>query len=109
MQPLPVDNMLKEDNASNDKIKLNKYVFYSAFWAFCALLLNNILNNNIALYISEQKLGSTSQAALASTISLIGGMLCGFVVGQIGKKFRTSSIALAFFLYAISYSYYRFW
>lgn len=103
MKPLPVDNTTKEDHASNEKIKLNKYVFYSAFWAFCALLLNNILNNNIALYIAEQKLGSTSQAALASTISLIGGMLCGFVVGQIGKKFRTSSIALAFFLYAISY------
>ena len=65
--------------------------------------MNNILNNNIALYIAEQKLGSTSQAALASTISLIGGMLCGLAVGQIGKKFRTSSIALAFFLYAISY------
>lgn len=103
MKPLPVDNTTKEDHASNEKIKLNKYVFYSAFWAFCALLLNNILNNNIALYIAEQKLGSTSQAALASTISLIGGMLCGLAVGQIGKKFRTSSIALAFFLYAISY------
>ncbi|MEK3529436.1 MFS transporter [Lactobacillus crispatus] len=103
MKPLPVDNATKEDHAPNEKIKLNKYVFYSAFWAFCALLLNNILNNNIALYIAEQKLGSTSQAALASTISLIGGMLCGFAVGQIGKKFRTSSIALAFFLYAISY------
>lgn len=103
MKPLPVDNVSKDDHVSNEKIKLNKYVFYSAFWAFCALLLNNILNNNIAIYISEQKLGSTSQAALASTISLISGMLCGFIVGQIGKKFRTSSIALAFFLYAISY------
>lgn len=105
LKPLPVDETQeKADQAvSGEKIKLNKYVFYSAFWAFCALLLNNILNNNIALYISEQKLGSTSQAAWASTISLIGGMLCGFIVGQIGKKFRTSSIALSFFLYAVSY------
>lgn len=104
LKPLPVDNEAKEDTTtSHEKIKLNKYVFYSAFWAFCTMLLNNILNNNIAIFITEQKMGSTSQAALASTISLIGGMLCGLIVGQIGKKFKYSSIALAFFLYAISY------
>lgn len=106
MKPLPVDNLQKDkenESSASEKIKLNKYVFYSAFWAFWLMLLNNILNNNIAIFISQQKLGSTSQAALASTISLIGGMLCGLIVGKIGKKFKNSSIALAFFLYAISY------
>lgn len=65
-------------NAANDQdtgeqIKLNKYVFYCAFWGFCTLLLNNVLNNNISLFVAEEKLGATSQAALTSTVSLIGG------------------------------------
>lgn len=102
-KPLPVNEEEKQEKGSNEKIKINKYVFYSALWAFCTMLLNNVLNNNIAIFIVQKHLGSTSQAALTSTISLIGGLLCGFVVGQIGKKFRTSSIALAFFIYGLSY------
>ncbi|GHV97946.1 MFS transporter [Lactobacillus nasalidis] len=101
LNPLPVD-----DGASiptGGKIKLNKYVFVCAGWSFCTMLLNNVLNNNISLFIAQEKLGSTAQAALISTISLVGGMLCGFVVGQIGKKFPHSSIALAFFLYGLAY------
>lgn len=89
---------------TNPKIKLNRYVFYSALWAFFTMLLNNVLNNNIAIFINKEKLGSTSQAALASTISLVGGMLCGLIVGQIGKKFKHSSIALSFLLYAVAYA-----
>jgi MFS family permease len=101
--PLPVNEEVKQKKETDTKIKINKYVFYSAFWAFCTMLLNNVLNNNIALFIAEKHLGSTSQAALTSTISLIGGLLCGFVVGQIGKKFKHSSIALALLLYGLSY------
>lgn len=101
--PLPVNEEVKPKKETDTKIKINKYVFYSAFWAFCTMLLNNVLNNNIALFIAEKHLGSTSQAALTSTISLIGGLLCGFVVGQIGKKFKHSSIALALLLYGLSY------
>lgn len=102
-KPLPVNGEEKQEDVSKGKIKINKYVFYSALWAFCTMLLNNVLNNNIALFINEKNLGSTSQAALTSTISLIGGLLCGFIVGAIGKKFKTSSISLAFFLYGLSY------
>ncbi len=87
----------------NAKIHLNKYVFYCAFWAFFTMLLNNVLNNNISLFVASEKLGSTSQAALMSTISLIGGMLCGFIVGVLGKRFKYSSIALSFILYGLSY------
>ncbi|WEV36582.1 MFS transporter [Lactobacillus sp. ESL0677] len=90
-------------NQEPGKIKLNKYVFYCASWAFLTMLLNNVLNNNISLFVVEQHLGATSQAALTSTISLIGGMLCGLIVGIIGKKFRYSSIALSFLLYGIAY------
>lgn len=102
-KPLPVNGENPKEEKSSEKIKINKYIFYSALWAFCMMLLNNVLNNNIALFINEKHLGSTSQAALTSTISLIGGLLCGFVVGQIGKKFKTSSISLAFLLYGLSY------
>ena len=95
-------------NAANDQdtgeqIKLNKYVFYCAFWGFCTLLLNNVLNNNISLFVAEEKLGATSQAALTSTVSLIGGMLCGLIVGVIGKRFKYSSITISFILYGLSY------
>lgn len=90
------------ENASG-KIKLNKYVFYCAIWAFFTMLLNNVLNNNISLFVVQEKLGATSQAALTSTISLVGGMLCGFIVGGIGKRFKYSSIALSFILYGLSY------
>jgi len=92
-----------DSEQSSEKIKLNKYVFYCAFWAFCTLLLNNVLNNNISLFVVEEKLGATSQAALTSTISLIGGMLCGLIVGLIGKWFKYSSITMAFILYGLSY------
>lgn len=90
-------------NNNNGKIKLNNYVFYCAFWAFMTMLLNNVLNNNISLFVVQEKLGAISQAAFTSTISLVGGMLCGLVVGLIGKKFQNSSIALSFFLYGIAY------
>ncbi|MBQ0835652.1 MFS transporter [Lactiplantibacillus pentosus] len=88
---------------TGEQIKLNKYVFYCAFWEFCTLLLNNVLNNNISLFVVEEKLGATSQAALTSTISLIGGMLCGLIVGVIGKRFKYSSITISFILYGLSY------
>lgn len=101
LQPLEVEK--KESKKKIKKIKINKYVIYSSIWAFFVMLLNNVLNNNISLFITNNHLGSTSQAALTSTISLLGGMLCGFFVGKIGKKFKNSSIALAFFLYGFSY------
>lgn len=100
-KPLITTN--KKSTAPKAKIKINKYVFYSAFWAFCTMLLNNVLNNNISLFIVNNNLGSTTQAALTSTISLIGGMIFGVFVGKIGQHFKTSSIALAFFLYSLSY------
>lgn len=86
-----------------NKIVLNKYVFYSALWAFLTMLLNNVLNNNISLFVVHEHLGATTQAAFTSTISLIGGMLCGLVVGLIGKRFKYSSIALSFFVYGLAY------
>ena len=99
----PKDLGENDGPTSHAKIQLNKYVFYCAFWAFFTMLLNNVLNNNISLFIVEQKLGATSQAALTSTISLIGGMLCGLIVGILGKQFKYSSIALSFLLYGLSY------
>ncbi len=103
LHPLSFDQQPKAGSKTSGKIKLNKYVFYCAIWAFFTMLLNNVLNNNISLFVVHQKMGSTSQAALTSTISLVGGMLCGLIVGKIGKKFKFSSIALSFFLYALSY------
>lgn len=85
------------------KIVLNKYVFDSALWAFLTMLLNNVLNNNISLFVVHEHLGATTQAAFTSTVSLIGGMLCGLVVGLIGKRFKYSSIALSFFIYGLAY------
>lgn len=85
------------------KIVLNKYVFDSALWAFLTMLLNNVLNNNISLFVVREHLGATTQAAFTSTVSLIGGMLCGLVVGLIGKRFKYSSIALSFFIYGLAY------
>lgn len=92
-----------DDDNQGGKIQLNKYVFYCAFWGFCVMLLNNVLNNNISLFVVDEKLGATSQAALTSTISLIGGMLCGLIVGIIGKKFKYTSISISFILYGLSY------
>lgn len=92
-----------DTEAANTKIHLNKSVFYSAFWAFLIMLLNNVLNNNISLFVMRENLGATRQAALTSTISLVGGMICGLFVGKIGKIFRYSSIALSICLYGIAY------
>ncbi|MBA1394330.1 MFS transporter, partial [Lactobacillus sp. XV13L] len=58
---------------------------------------------NISLFVVQQGLGATSQAALTSTVSLIGGMLCGLIVGLIGRRFKFSSIALSFLLYGLAY------
>ena len=92
-----------DQQAKNNQIHLNKYVFESAFWAFMIMLLNNVLNNNISLFVVKENLGATTQAALTSTISLIGGMICGLFVGKIGKKLRFSSIALSLCLYGLAY------
>ncbi|WP_338207632.1 MFS transporter [Lactiplantibacillus paraxiangfangensis] len=101
--PFHPEAVNQDDDNSGEKIQLNKYVFYSAFWGFCVMLLNNVLNNNISLFVVEEKLGATSQAALTSTISLIGGMLCGLIVGVIGKKFKYTSISMSFIIYGLSY------
>ncbi|MDN6967538.1 MFS transporter [Oenococcus sp. UCMA 17063] len=101
LQPKIVNG--EDNNTNNGKIQLNKYVFYCAFWGFLIMLLNNVLNNNISLFVVKENLGATSQAALTSTISLIGGMLCGLAVGLIGKQFKYSSISLSFILYGLSY------
>lgn len=103
---LPFETGIASQNdteAANTKIHLNKSVFYSAFWAFLIMLLNNVLNNNISLFVMRENLGATRQAALTSTISLVGGMICGLFVGKIGKIFRYSSIALSICLYGIAY------
>lgn len=103
---LPFRPKVLEQNQADGlstKIELNKYVFYSALWAFLTMLLNNVLNNNISLFVVHEHLGATTQAAFTSTISLIGGMLCGLVVGLIGKRFKYSSIALSFFIYGLAY------
>lgn len=92
-----------DQQSKNNQIHLNKYVFESAFWAFMIMLLNNVLNNNISLFVVKENLGATTQAALTSTISLIGGMICGLFVGKIGKKLRFSSIALSLCLYGLAY------
>ena len=92
-----------DQQSKNNQIHLNKYVFESAFWAFMIMLLNNVLNNNISLFVVKENLGATTQAALTSTISLIGGMICGLFVGKIGKKLRSSSIALSLCLYGLAY------
>lgn len=103
---LPFRPKVLEQNQADElstKIRLNKYVFYSALWAFLTMLLNNVLNNNISLFVVHEHLGATTQAAFTSTISLIGGMLCGLVVGLIGKRFKYSSIGLSFFIYGLAY------
>lgn len=103
---LPFRPKVLEQNQADGlstKIVLNKYVFCSALWAFLTMLLNNVLNNNISLFVVHEHLGATTQAAFTSTISLIGGMLCGLVVGLIGKRFKYSSIALSFFIYGLAY------
>jgi len=99
----PLNLNTGEEVKINGKIKLNKYVFYCSFWAFFTMLLNNVLNNNISLFVVKNGFGATSQAALTSTISLVGGLLCGFIVGIIGKKFKHSSIALSFILYGCAF------
>ncbi|MCX8735721.1 MFS transporter [Lactobacillus sp. B4026] len=99
---LPFRPKVLEQNQADGlstKIVLNKYVFYSALWAFLTMLLNNVLNNNISLFVVHEHLGATTQAAFTSTISLIGGMLCGLI----GKRFKYSSIALSFFIYGLAY------
>lgn len=101
--PFHPEAVNQDDGSSNEKIQLNKYVFYCAFWGFFTMLLNNVLNNNISLFVVQEKLGATSQAALTSTISLIGGMLCGLIVGVIGKKFKYTSISMSFIIYGLSY------
>lgn len=99
--PIPVDSQLVAKRVNH--IKLNKYVFWCAAGGFCTMLLNNVLNNNIAMFVVQENLGASSQAAITSTISLIGGMLCGLIVGKLGKKFKYSTIAISFLIYGLSY------
>lgn len=99
----PQDVSETHEEVSNEKIHISKYVLYCSFWAFFTMLLNNVLNNNISIFVAQEKLGATSQAALTSTISLVGGMLCGLIVGVIGKKYKYSTISISFILYGLSY------
>ena len=103
MHPLSVESEDASNDVEGGQIHINKYVWYISFWAFFTMLMNNVLNNNIALFITHNHFGGTSQAAITTTISLLGGLLCGLIVGALGKKFKYSTIAISFFGYAVSY------
>lgn len=82
---------------------LSPYVWLVTLLTFFSMMLNNVLNNNISLFIANHHFGSTAVAGYASTVGLLGGMLCGLLVGSLARWFPNHTIMLSFTLCALAF------
>lgn len=98
-----VDTIDEKKENSTGKVKYTKWVWYVSILAFFSMVLNNVLNNNISLYVVSNHLGGTTQAAFTSTICLIGGMIAGTLTGYIAKYFKYTTVAITFVLYGLAF------
>ena len=67
------------------------------------LIAYNAFPNNIAMYLADAGFGDPALAGLASSVSLLGGLVGGLVLGKILPYFRKLSFAVAFALIGLSY------
>ncbi len=58
----------------------------------------NSFPNNIAMHLSAAGLGDSATAGLVSSVSLLGGLVAGLVLGKILPYFQKQSFAVAFAL-----------
>lgn len=85
------------------KISLNKFTWIIALGGFCSMVLYNVFSNNIALFVTSHHLGGSALAGMLSMVGLLGGLLCGIIVGSLVKVLKNYTISSSFFLMALSF------
>ncbi len=68
---------------------------YGAF-IFFYMLVNVVVGSNLSTHMKE--MGNTSVAGYATSMSMLGGVVCGLFFGKLSRKLDDYSCALAFFV-----------
>ncbi len=92
-----------EKTESHTSMKLSKHVYYLGLVSMLFMILNNIFGNNLSFYVASVSIGDTSLAGLGSSLNLVGGLVCGFLVSKIIVVIRNNSLAASYLLTAISF------
>lgn len=71
-------------------------VFIIGLCAFIFLLAYNAFPNNIALYLTTEKIGDITTASHASALLLISGLISGLLFGHISKITASGTLMMAF-------------
>ncbi|WP_304055574.1 MFS transporter [Levilactobacillus namurensis] len=70
---------------------------------FSFMVVNNVWNNNLSLFLSQEQLGNSNTAGIISMLVQIGGLISGLVMGQLAKLARNYLLGGAFLLTGISF------
>jgi len=93
----------KNSPAEKTKISVNKFTWLIALGGFCSMVLYNVFSNNISLFVTAHHLGGSALAGGLSMIGLLGGLLCGIIVGSLAKVLKNYTISSSFLLMALSF------
>lgn len=100
---LPNDPPVRSATTTTTRQPLSRFVWWVILLAFFSMMLNNVLNNNISMFIAQHHFGSTAVAGYAGTVGLLGGMLCGLLVGALAKVAKRYTIVISFALCAAAF------
>ncbi|MFC6261320.1 MFS transporter [Levilactobacillus fujinensis] len=93
----------KNSPVEKTKISVNKFTWLIALGGFCSMVLYNVFSNNISLFVTAHHLGGSALAGGLSMIGLLGGLLCGIIVGSLAKVLKNYTISSSFLLMALSF------
>lgn len=83
--------------------KINGTVLYYTALVVIFVMTYNVYATNVAMFTIQEHLGNASTAGLANSISLVGGLLGGFLFGKISDKIHNLMMPLGYVLIAIGF------
>lgn len=91
-----------EGGQAKDRDQMAKASYVVLILGVLFQIAYNAFPNNIAMYLSDAGLGDSAVAGLVSSVSLLGGLVAGLVLGKILPYFQKQSFAAAFAMVGIS-------
>lgn len=99
-------NQVRNKSQNSPKVSIIKMFNVRVVSLMCVaiafMIINNIWNNNYALFLSQAKLGNSNTAGIVSTIFQLGGLVSGLLMGKMAKFARNYLLGGAFVLSGLS-------
>ena len=91
------------ENAGASHVRFGT-VFLTVLCAASVNLIWNICTTNMSMFVTEEGLGTATQAGTAMTVLLLSGAVVGIFFGLLYKRFRRWLIVLAFVIMGAGYT-----